>query len=496
MKKYIMIAVALVLTACATTSPHALSVSLCPNGDEPTKTVSADGSYYVWVCAGSGSDNKLLPNTLKQIKVVKDWEPVVNYDSMKSYVNNTYTARYQSTYDNNGSQWCINRIKTIEPYPGKSPDNGKGGDPATVSWVGCTYHLQTVLGPKDPMNIGKILLYWASSPVDPLNVIYNPSLSVQTAGYQLPSALGTFSQFYAVFYNEMTYSPAERKLVDDYLTKKLMEQKFPVLGRNYKGPFSKCNINNINSVLNERTGTNNCGNIRTKVSMGEIMLGFRLEDQKLLDKGHDDLYVVHAFINNDGVNLNLASRGANTVNYTWDYAKTFAILAEIYKSVGYDFYEHTLPHGAKVKDVMAFHYNLIHDYTLTEKWAKLNIGNHFNPYKLIKGMTQQQFESTQFGESYAYEHGDNEFVKTHVEYVKRYMPELWEKYSEASVRNYHGSLHIAGTNTGVSPYWLYVGNTTPAKVKAVAPVVKVMNYSLDQVTGNDWRKNYQNVSSN
>ena len=81
-----MIAVALVLTACATTSPHALSVSLCPNGDEPTKSVSADGSYYVWACADSGSSNGLLPDTLKQIKVVKDWEPITNikYSGMQS----------------------------------------------------------------------------------------------------------------------------------------------------------------------------------------------------------------------------------------------------------------------------------------------------------------------------------------------------------------------------------------------------------------------------
>ena len=469
----------------------------CSDGSTPAKAVSPDGSYYVYICAGDVSNSTLLPNTLKQIKVVKNWEPVVNYNSMKSYVNNTYTARYQSTYNNNGSQWCINRLKTVEPYPGKAPANNLGGDTATESWAACTYHLQTVLGSKDPMQIGKILLYWASSPVDPLTVIYNPKINVQTAGYQLPSALGTFSQFYAIFYNEMTYSSAERKLVDDYLTRKLMEQKFPVLGRDYRGPNKKCNINDINSVLKTRTGTNNCGNIRTKVSMGEIMLGFRLENQKLLDKGHDDLYIVYAFINKDGININSASRGAATVNYVWDYAKMFVILAEIYKSVGYDFYEHTLPHGAKVKDVMAFHYKLIHDYTLTAKWAKNNVGTLSRPYKRIKGMTQQQFEQTNdYGESYAYEHGDNEFVKTHVEYVKRYMPELWKKYSETSVRNYQGSRHIAGTNSGVSPYWLYVGNNAPIKAKVVEPIVKVMDYSLNQVTGNDWRKHYKHVSSN
>ena len=100
MKKYIMIAVALVLTACATTSPHALSVSLCPNGDEPTKTVSADGSYYVWVCAGSGSSsNGLLPDTLKQIKVVKDWEPITNHLALKNYVSKTSDNEHKKRWN-------------------------------------------------------------------------------------------------------------------------------------------------------------------------------------------------------------------------------------------------------------------------------------------------------------------------------------------------------------------------------------------------------------
>jgi hypothetical protein len=49
MKKYIILA-ALVLSACVTTAPHALTINLCPNGDQPSKVVSVDGSYYVWEC--------------------------------------------------------------------------------------------------------------------------------------------------------------------------------------------------------------------------------------------------------------------------------------------------------------------------------------------------------------------------------------------------------------------------------------------------------------
>ena len=97
----------------------------------------------------------------------------------------------------------------------------------------------------------------------------------------------------------------------------------------------------LKSIYSKNTGTNNCGNIRMKVAVGEIMLGFRLEDQELLDKGHKDIYVVQAFINKDGININHASRGANTVNYSWEYTGYSSILAEVYRPAGYDYFEHT-----------------------------------------------------------------------------------------------------------------------------------------------------------
>jgi hypothetical protein len=36
----------------------------------------------------------------------------------------------------------------------------------------------------------------------------------------------------------------------------------------------------------------------------------------------------------------------------------------------------------------------------------------------------------------------------------------------------------------------------PNCINSVKPIVKVVDYSLNQVTGNDWRKHYKHVSSN
>jgi len=277
----------------------------------------------------------------------------------------------------------------------------------------------------------------------------------KTAGYHLPSTIGTFAQSYALWYDEIAYTPDERKRVDSYMTKKLMEQKFAPIGGNYQGPFIKCNINDINSVINERTGQNNCGNIRMKVAVGEIMLGFRLENQTLLDKGHDDMYVVNAFINEDGININHASRGGNTVNYSWEYTYYSSLLAELYDSVGYDYLEHTLPRGAKVHEYLSFNYRLLKDFKLTAPWAKYDIGSSWLPYSQIKNLTQEEYENTDYGkDAYSWEDGDNEFVKAHTKFVKRYMPELYT----FAVKNYMGSNFNESPNFGVHPYMLHLGN--------------------------------------
>ena len=412
----------------------------------------------------SGKSNKLVPNTLKKIKIVKNWEPVANFEALRQYAINEYEFRNVDKF--NANYACKNRMEKMDPYPGTGKDTGKGSDDNTVKFFTCQarYH---DLATKKPQIIGDVLLSWASNSKDPLVVIDDPKLGFQTAGYQLPSLLGTFTQFYALWYDEIYYTPEERKLVDSYLTKTLMRQTFPVLSKSYKGPNKRCDINNIKSIFHDRTGTNNCGNIRTKVAVGEIMLGLRLENQTLLDKGHDDIYVVFAFINEDGINLHHASKGANTVNYSWDYTHYMTILAELYAELGYDFLEHTLPHGAKVHEYLSFNYRLLKDFTLTKEWAKYNVGNVASPYKQIRNLTQEQFEANPYygdGGSYSYKHGDYEFVKTHTRFVERYMPDLYAQYSTQEIRRFTKSRWMIGTNRGISPYMLYLGNTSSDNV--------------------------------
>ena len=389
------------------------------------------------------SKEKLLPNTLLEIKVIENWEPVKNFEKFKEYSNLTPMKRFLERKD---KEWnCFDRIKNVDPYP-KTDDSH-------WAWFTCQNYLHFA-GTNNPQIIGDILFHWASAKKD-LMIVKRAS-GYNVAGYDIPSTIGTFAQFYAVWYNEINYSKQERQLVNKYLVQKLFDQKFKVLNKGTR----KCNIKKLKSIYSKNTGTNNCGNIRMKVAVGEIMLGFRLEDQELLDKGHKDIYVVQAFINKDGININHASRGANTVNYSWEYTGYSSILAEVYRPVGYDYFEHTFPRGAKVKDYIKFNYSLLKDFKLTAEWAKRNVGSQFDKYKNISKLTQAEYLQTEYAENvYSFEHGDKEFIKAHPRFTKKYMPEVYSSVSEEEIKDFYKSREgLISANKGVSSYGLYYGN--------------------------------------
>ena len=394
-------------------------------------------------CDLAFSKEKLLPNTLLEIKVIENWEPVKNFQKFKEYSNLTPMKGF---LERKNKEWdCFDRIKNVDPYP--KTDNSHW------AWFTCQNYLHFA-GTNNPQIIGDILLSWASAKKDPM--IVKRASGYNVAGYDIPSTIGTFAQFYAVWYKEINYTEKERQLVNKYLVQKLFDQKFKVLNKGAR----KCNIKKLKSIYSKNTGTNNCGNIRMKVAVGEIMLGFRLEDQELLDKGHKDIYVVQAFINKDGININHASRGANTVNYSWEYTGYSSILAEVYRPVGYDYFEHTFPRGAKVKDYVKFNYKLLKNFKLTAEWAKRNVGSNFDKYKNISKLTQAEYLQTEYAENvYSFEHGDKEFIKAHPRFTKKYMPEVYSSVSEEEIKDFYKSREgLISANKGVSSYGLYYGN--------------------------------------
>ena len=199
--------------------------SSCPDGSEPVRSISEDGTYFVFNCsepvstsgASSPRSSKLLPDKLKEIKVVKDWEPIADFRALKEYAKQVPIEEFRVRKN---KEWnCVNRITNVNPYPDEDSHR---------PWFHCQAYVHG-LAASNPQIIGDILLTWASASKDPMFVVPLEHPAHPAAAYDLPSTIGTFAQSYAFWYDEIEYTPDERKQVDSYMTKKLIEQKFPVM---------------------------------------------------------------------------------------------------------------------------------------------------------------------------------------------------------------------------------------------------------------------------
>jgi hypothetical protein len=465
MLRYLSLLALLVTTACATANNTTTS---CAN---PTKVVSADGTYYEYTCA-----EVVDSNPLKSIKIVDNWTPVLNPISFKQrWLDVKYEAEGSINYQvNQRNLNCPVRIKTVTPYPTNDKNH--------LEWFKCQQWMHADAS-EDLTNLQDILLSWASNPKDVMKPRRGGPTNFSVSGYDIPSTIGTFSQLYALWYNEFRYTPKERALVDAYLTRKLMEQKFPTIG----GGARKCNPNNPKSTIlgNTNAGysvtdSNNCGSIRIKVATAEIMLGLRLKDQAMLDKGHDDIWHVLTQVDADGVWVNYAARGANNFSYYMEYLTALSVLTEVYYALGYDFLEMELKHGAKVHQIYYHGYKLLKDHTYLGKYARYNLGSMSYRYSEVKNMSREEWLTiSSTHNSYKDPTDDTEWVNLHSRYVSKYMPHL------PIVLGYTDSPQSVSANVPVSSDMFYWGNTIKYKEPEPQPV---MDYSLKQSEGNGWRK--------
>ena len=430
---------------------------------------------------------ELEPNHLKKIKVVKNWEPVVDFEALKEYASLIPIDELWTMYNN--ALNCPERLANVDPLPTFAAIDTlpqkytKIKMNLTDSWFHCQSYVHGWANRK-PQILGDILFRWASATDDLM--VYNPTTITNdpnSGGYQIPSVLGSFAQSYAIWYDEIDFTPEERKQVDAYMTRKLMEQQFEPINYGHKGCDINIDITNLFAMSYDALWDfNNCGNMRRRVAIGEIMLGFRLEDQKLLDKGHDDLYFVQAFYNKDGIDTNNAMRGGKTVNYNWDVSQDISLLVEIYDSVGYDYLEHTLPRGAKVHEYLSFIYKLMKDFKLTAPWAKYDVGSTDVPYAGIKDLTQDQFQILIENGKYAYRDGDKEFVKAHTKFVKRYMPDTYINGVKDYKMIVNNMSQQQSASRGIYPYALhYANNAKEENAKAEKQITGIEHWGDSSV---------------
>ena len=83
------------------------------------------------------------------------------------------------------------------------------------------------------------------------------------------------------------------------------------------------------------------------MGIGAVYLGLRTGNQELFTAGNRHIEINLATIDKDGINAVWAGKGAMALSYTRQLPEVLTLLAVAYESIGYDFYEHQLPHGKK-----------------------------------------------------------------------------------------------------------------------------------------------------
>jgi len=421
----------------------------CPDGSDPVRSISADGTYFVFNCGGANeapSSNANSSNTksnsnqayqsfpvhefakspLRDLKVPENWKlfkdpseldlfherfkgPVhesqpINWWKMQNYVNDC--ERAISEFDQN---FRLNE------------------DKLNTSFIRCATvftHRHFRDRAEGIKTFERILLSWAKTKP----VIYaansNDENIVGNQAYAASMLMGDFASFYAVYYDDFDFTQEQRQSVEEYLSDWLINHDLTLPG------VPICSLNNINQFkvggANTGRAANYCGSNRWRMGIGAVYLGLRTGNQELFTAGNRHIEINLATIDKDGINAVWAGKGAYALSYLRQFPEVLTLLAVAYESIGYDFYEHQLPHGKKIHEVYEALFDFIYH---PEKLNKYAHGQRYYGGKGNPGVIDvYEFDKLPLSEKWNREMISPEILAAESKgYVIRYRPDLMDK---------------------------------------------------------------------
>ena len=213
-----------------------------------------------------------------------------------------------------------------------------------------------------------VLLDWASSDrvtIIPMHDDFNEDR------YNARAYWSTFSSFYAYHYERFKFDVKERNLVDNYLLNKMININMDEVGqtkrRSWCDPSRPDLIGNKN--IKKPADNNTCGSNRWKATIGQLMLGLRLKNQDLFDRGIYNTRFMLELFDEDGIFVTWAVRGALTWDYSHETPKMLSLLVEIYNSVDFDFMKYQTRNGLRVEEIFDKYFEIIDNVSILEKYA-------------------------------------------------------------------------------------------------------------------------------
>ena len=426
----------------------------CPDGSEPVKSVSDDGTYFVYNCGGQASSSsdtnsnsnqayesfpvhEFAKSPLRDLKVPENWQlfkdpeelyrfhdqfklPVHEKHLTKAWKMQSYVNDCERAISEWDQSWLSYGIQT--------------------RFIRCAtvYTHQHFRNPDEGIRVfERILLSWAKNKP----VAYPASKNLTTSewgdlSYAATMLVGDFASFYAVYYDDFDFTLEQRQAVDSYLSDWLINHDIdPPRTRVYQ----RCVLEEPERF--EIQGNNwiymdYCGSNRWRMGLGAVYLGLRTGNQELFTAGNRHIEINLASIDKDGIYPQWARKGALALSYQRQLPEVLTLLAVAYESIGYDFYEHQLPHGKKIHEVYAALFDFIYHPEKLNKYA-------FAAWDFV-GEDAYEFDKLPLEEKWRIEMIYPEVLVSQSKgYVLRYRPDLLDKIDYSQTWGNHWKDHIS-----------------------------------------------------
>lgn len=215
----------------------------------------------------------------------------------------------------------------------------------------------------------KLLIHWVNGEDKALKLAsFNKS---ENQWYTVGSFVGNLAQWFAFYSDRLTMPKGQKQKVEEYITNYLLQFSFADgLTKNLKAcPTTP------SSILDKSVDTDWCGSVRFKVATGKLTLGFKLENEKLISQGIEDLNILLQAYDEDVyfVPYAPAKKGGYGFSYYMRQGIFLSVLTEIIAMRGYDFLAFQLPNGGLVSDALDFTYRVaVDDFKLLGKYPGKN----------------------------------------------------------------------------------------------------------------------------
>ena len=359
----------------------------CPDGSDPVKSISADGTYFVYNCGGQASSSTNTgswndPGPLDELTIPDNWQLFKYKQTLREARKSFELISYPGFGEQYNKDSCLGVVKdwgqsmiiynsNKKQLDAATAFGGEGGKSKDLQ--GCIdkfiYSTQDSTGTPD--YIKEILLHWAKT-----DAVFIPSgVKDENWGnyvYEAVQSWSSFGSYYATFYDEFNYSDTERKIVDAYIKDKLLNLDTRNLTTSSHG--TTCDPDNLKRTVegqfSNKIDPNSCGSSVWKTTLAQLLVGLRLNDKALFKKGVENTKYQLSFFDDTGIFTTWAIKGSASYQYTSSVPVMLGGLTEIYASVGYDFMEHKLRNGLSVKELMDRQYEIFLDPHILDSYVK------------------------------------------------------------------------------------------------------------------------------